>query len=242
MPRDRRSDQGKGLQAASPLQGSFAAEGKILDGAIHELQNHLQSIGMGLDLLQMTQPDALEYRTMVQGIERASRLLREVREYFFPPEWRVSSQSLMAVLEEIIREKQAEWHEQHVRLRVIRRDPSLRLALDWHQVRSALERLLAFVRALLSSEGGKIDVAGRVRESGGRHHVELTISGSSVAPLEIEEADIFRPFLRVHTYQAGLSLVLVQQLVNRQGGQVCFRKTSPHQGQFTLLLKTAAEQ
>jgi predicted nuclease with RNAse H fold len=48
----------------------------ILDGVLHELQNCLQSIGMGIDLLQLTQPDGLECRTINLGLERASRLLR----------------------------------------------------------------------------------------------------------------------------------------------------------------------
>src|SRR5262245_1915028 len=45
----------------------------VLDGVLHELQNCLQSIGMGVDLLQLSQPDALECHTINFGIERASR-------------------------------------------------------------------------------------------------------------------------------------------------------------------------
>ena len=49
----------------------------MIDGLTHELQNSLQCIGMGVDLLSMITSDPVEGQIVAQAIERASRLLRE---------------------------------------------------------------------------------------------------------------------------------------------------------------------
>ena len=228
------------VPATSPVPDLLAGR-EVLERAVHELQNHLQTIGMGLDLLRLTQVDSLEGKTMVQRIEQASRLLREVREYFCPPELCLSVHSLAAVVREVAEQQQEDWRRQGVRLRVVCRDPLPALRLDWRQVRNALERVLAFARALLP-QGGELEIAARLRERGGQRYIEFKVSSFAATALEVEETDIFQPFLQVSTYQTGLSLVLVRQMVSRQHGQISFRKTSPRQGCFTLLLTAHSEQ
>jgi K+-sensing histidine kinase KdpD len=203
---------------------------------VHEFRNHLQSIIVGLDLMQLTQDDSLECQQMRQEIQRACRLLQEVQEYFFPPPWSLSAESLAAIVREVVQRKQDEWHSQDIRLRVICHDPPSALQLDWRQVQSALERVLAFARALLS-QGGMLEVTAQMRKQSGQPWIELKVISSAVTALEVEEQDVFQPFLRVNDYQLGLSLTLVHQMVDRQHGRVSFRKTNPRRGCFTLLLK-----
>jgi nitrogen-specific signal transduction histidine kinase len=239
MPEDHPPGQDKYLPLANRKTTAPASEGKILDRAVHELQNYLQSIGMALDLLQLTHPDDVESQTIMQGIERASRLLRELREYFCPPDPYLSTQSLVAVVTDVIQQREEEWRRQQVRVRLVCHDPLPAVRLDWQQARSALERMLAFARALLP-EGGELEVAARLRKIGGQWCVEFKVTSSANTPLAIEAKDVFQPFLRVHTYQTGLSLVLVRQMVQRQHGHIAFRKLSPRQGRFTMLLRAHA--
>ena len=224
-------------QAEECKESSVTDEREILEGVVHALQNHLQGISMGLDLLRLTQADPLEGQTVGQGIERASRLLRELREYFFPPEPWYSIQSLAAVVTNVTQQIQQHWQRQGVQPQVVCRDPLPALRLDWQQVGKALERLLTCAYALLPAEGGEVRVEAGLREVEAQRYVELQVSSRGAIPLAVEGAEVFTPFLRVRGYQLGLSIVLVRQMVDRFQGQLTCRKLSPNQVCFTLLLR-----
>jgi len=227
----------KGHRAEERKESSVTDEREILEGVVHALQNHLQGISMGLDLLRLAQADPLEGQTVRQGIERASRLLRELREYFFPPEPRYSLQNLAAVVTDVTRQTYKHWQRQGVQPQVVCRDPLPALRLDWQQVGKALERLLTCAYALLPAEGGEVGVEAGLREVEAQRYVELQVSSRGAIPLAVEGTEVFTPFLRVRSYQMGLSMVLVRRMVDRFQGQLTCRKLSPNQVCLTLLLK-----
>jgi len=227
----------KARRAEERKESSVTDEREILEGVVHALQNHLQGISMGLDLLQLTQADPREGRTIGEGIERASRLLREMREYFFPPEpWR-SIQNLAAVVADVARQAQEQWHREGVQLQVVCCDPLPALRLDWLQVGKALERLMTCVYALLPAEGGEVVVEAGLREVEAQRYVEIQVSSRGVSPLAVEESEVFTPFWRVNDYQMGLSIVLVRRMVDRHPGQITFRKLNPNHVCFIMLLR-----
>ncbi|MBI3304173.1 MAG: hypothetical protein HYZ72_19080 [Deltaproteobacteria bacterium] len=229
---DRKARNAQGRKEGGAVEG-----GEIFAGAVHELQNQLQSIGMGLDLLQLTHADPLEYRTISLGIERASRLLREVQEYFFPSEPNFSTSSLAAVVEETVRGVAQEWEQPGRSVRVVCPEVLPALRLDWQQLGKALERVLRGAYGLLPVEGGEILVEAGLREERAHAYVEIKVRICGAAELGGEEAEVFTPFWRVNGYQAGLSLVLARRIMNRCQGQLTFDRTSPHQGCFTMLLR-----
>jgi nitrogen-specific signal transduction histidine kinase len=228
-PRRRRPKGGKERRTAHTAE--------ILEGLAHEIQNNLQSISMGLDLLCLTQADPLESQTVVRGIERISRLLREVREYFSPPETRHSTDNLVAVLEEVAQRVEKEWAHQVGRLRIAPGGPLPPLRLDWRQFRSTVERILVFSCVLLP-QNGELEVEARLREIGAQQYVELKVGGPCAPGAGVEEKDVFTPFLRVNGYQVGLSLVLARRICHRHHGKISFHQDNRQQGLFTLLLKT----
>jgi nitrogen-specific signal transduction histidine kinase len=230
---DRKAPRSEGRTA-----GRITDEKEILDGIAHELQNQLQSIGMGVDLLQLTHADPFECQTIQQGIDRASRLVREMREYFCPPESQVGFQSLAAVVTDIARKVQKQWSRQGVQLRVVCHDPLPPVRLDGQQMSKALERLLTCAYALRPTAGEEVVVEAGLRERGPQQYIEIEVRSRGLASLEQKESEIFTPFWRVNGYPVGLSLVLVRRFVGQHQGQITFQVSSANQGCFTLCLRS----
>lgn len=208
----------------------------VLDGVLHELQNCLQSIGMGVDLLQLSQPEALECQTIMLGIERASRLLREVQEYFFPPELYLSTRNIREVLLETMR---GVMKAEQIRLQCP--EEPLSFPYDWFALSRVFERIFRCACGILPPEGDKIIVRCGMREGPMHALVEIKVEVYGARELDIDESRIFTPFWRVNNYQAGLGLVLARQALLSWHGQLTFEKTSPCRAHFTLLLKVLSD-
>lgn len=211
----------------------------VLDGVLHELQNCLQSIGMGVDLLQLSQPDALECRTINLGIERASRLLREIQEYFSPPEIYLSTKNVGNVLVETVHGIARDVKEINVGLHLPEVLPSFQY--DWLVFSRVLERLLRSACGLLSPHGGDIVVSAAEQAKQARSYLEIQVTMHGSEPLEIEGKRVFTPFWRVNDYQEGLGLVLARQAIEHRHGRLTFEKTDSYRAQFTLLLAVLPE-
>lgn len=221
-----------------PTEEKFPKE-VVLDGVLHELQNCLQSIGMGVDLLQLSQPEALECQTIMLGVERASRLLREVQEYFFPPELYLSTRSLKEVLVETMRKVVKAGEDDHIQLQGP--DEPLSFQYDWFAFSRALERVFRCAYGIVPPEGGNILVQVAAQKEQVRTLVEIRVEIYGDGTLEIDESRIFTPFWRVNNYQAGLGLVLAQQTLQSRDGQLTFEKTSPCHAHFTLQLEVLSD-
>lgn len=229
----------KKLRLVGKQPNEKSTQEAVLDGVLHDLQNCLQSIGMGVDLLQLGQPDALECRTINLGIERASRLLREVQEYFFPPEIYLSTKNVGNVLVETVHGFARDTKEINIRLHLPEVLPSF--PYDWLVLSRVLERLLRSASGLLSPHGGDIVVSAAEQAKQAQSYMEIQVTMHGSEPLEIEEQRVFTPFWRVNDYQEGLGLVLARQAIEHRYGRLTFEKTDPHHAQFTLLLAVLPE-
>jgi nitrogen-specific signal transduction histidine kinase len=208
----------------------------VINALVHEIQNNLQTISMGLDLLRLDCQPALENQTIVEGIEQTNRSIQELREYLLPPVAQFSEESPEIVLEEMVRRIEGELLQQGIRLRMIRQSSLPQVRLDVKQFRSALERIIEFSRALLR-EGGELEVKAGLQVIDGQRYVELQVISSANTSLTVEEKDVFRPFLRVNDHHIGLSLALARQILHRHQGEIFFRKKNSQRGLFTILLK-----
>jgi hypothetical protein len=220
----------KDQEGLLPLVG----ERELIEDFVHAAQNSLQSISMGLDLLRVTYGDSLESETIFRGVERSSRLLREIREYFAPPDIRLSTEDPAAVLAEVAQRVEQKWEHlgRCIRMRCCAPLPLLRL--DWRQFRLMFERVLDFSLALLA-EGGTIEVEASLPEIGFQRYLQLGIVIPSASA--VEESGLLRPFLRVNGYEVGLSLVLVCRMLQRNSGEMTFRKDVQQRGLLTIRLK-----
>lgn len=219
--------------------GAMSLE-KIVGGSLHEIQNSLQVISMGLDLtlIRMTQSDPLEQQAISRGINRISRLLHEVKEYLSPPEIGFSVENLTAVLEDVMQQVATEWPQRQGYLRIVGRRPLPSLRLDWQQFRRTFARVLAFAYALLP-QSGRVEVEAGLQENAEQWNIELRVICTGTASLEVQEQEVFRPFLRVNGYPAGLSLVLARRMLSRHHGQITFHTENAQRRVFSIVLRAS---
>jgi PAS domain S-box-containing protein len=208
----------------------------IMGGAIHEIQNNLQVINLGLGLIQVGQSESPHTASLSNCIGRIQKMLQETYEYLVPPESRSSAVNPENVLEEVIRSKENELRDQGVPIRLVCPAPLPVVHIDLTQFHMALERVMEFSRALLT-HGGKLEIEAGLTQIDSEQYVELKIASISPTPIEVEEKAVFQPFLRVNRHQAGLSIPLVRDIINRYQGKVTFRMENPKQGLFVILLK-----
>ena len=141
------------------------------------------------------------------------------------------------VLEEIVRRTARNWQREGC-LRIINGKSLPLLRLDWRQFHLTLERVLDFAHALLLVPEGQVEVEARVQGSTEQRTIELRVISTSSIPLEVQEQDIFRPFLHVNGHQVGLSLVLAKRMLNSHHGQISFHKETPQQCVLSISLRT----
>jgi nitrogen-specific signal transduction histidine kinase len=228
---DLKTESGAGLR-----EKEMSNRVDVIDDLVHELQNNLHGISMGLDLLGFAQPDLPEYRAIFQRIERTSGLLRDVREYFFPPKFRYSEENLAATLVEVAQGVEKEWRQRRLRVTVHYRTQFPLLQFDWGQLCSAFERVLAFACALLGPDE-ELRIEAGLRQIDEQRYIEITIPVPLPPLLAGKDKDVFEHFLRVNNYQAGLSLDLGRQSLRRQHGDISFHRDSPQHGSFLILLQ-----
>ena len=208
---------------------------EIVEGLVHEIQNYLNVIYTGLDLMVGSHGETPESKPVLKAAKQVNEYMQELREYFLPPQGQISKIHPRVILEEVLREFERELQRQGILLRVDRRSTLPSVSVDLEQFRNALERVMEFCRALLP-QGGEIKIGSGLKSIGGRRYVELQMVSSSPTSLGVEEEDVFRPFLRVNGYQVGLGIVIADQIFRRHKGKILFQKENQNRGMFTLLL------
>jgi nitrogen-specific signal transduction histidine kinase len=239
IPVDPKSVRRKKLQLIGMQKNNRTVQEVVLDSTIHELQNCLQSIGMGVDLLQLNHEDELEHHAINNGIERASRLLREMQEYFFSPEPALSTKNLREVLEEAVQKAAREWACASIRFQGTEPFPSV--SYDWSSVSRILDRILRCACGLMSPEGGETVVSVRLAEETLPAMTEIKVEVCSAHELPVDEGKLFTPCCRVNDYQTGLGLVLARQAVQSRKGALIFKKVNASRVQFLVRLALPLE-
>lgn len=211
------------------------ANDPVVDGIVHALRNHLQTISLGFDLLALLKIDLLECRQAMREIERASQVLQELRTARTLPERALSNERLTEVVGAIARRVAQEWEQPGLCLRVICPTQHPPLWLDWQQIGKALERVVNCAYALLPTAGGEVTVEADFCEDGNPQWIVCHVTATATAGLRTDEQDLFQPFLHVNGYPVGLSLIMVEQMVSRDEGEIRCCHNDPGHVCFTLL-------
>ena len=209
---------------------------EVVGGLVHEMQNNLQVINLGVELARQDSASPLESQEVVTSLERTDKSVQELREYFLPPSTRFSKENPGIILQTVIRQMERELQAQGIKVRLIRPAFLPLVQLDEQQFRKVLERVVEFSRALLL-KGGVLEIRSGLKRIQGQRFVELKVASSSVISLGLKEQDVFKPFLRINGYQVGLSIELAQQILRRHQRKIYFQKQTPKRGQFTILLR-----
>jgi signal transduction histidine kinase len=209
---------------------------KVIKGLTHDIRNSVHTIGGALEVLRLTGSLPVEPQKIINPIEEINRLLGDLEEYFFPPNTQLSVANAVLLLQDVILKMRDELLGRGIHLKLIHESSLPYVRLDARQVRRAIQRVLDFSVALLP-KGGKLNIKARRREIDSTRYVELLIISYSADSLEIDEKEVFQPFLQVGKYKAGLSLALARETLYRNRGQISFRKNDSQQALFSLLLE-----
>jgi len=208
----------------------------LVGGLTHELSNSLQAIRGEVDFLKIagTLPQN-SAGVIYRGIEQIRTLAGEVNEYFSPFSVEQRWEDTATVIHEAIQSKQPQLTRHGIHVSAVFNGPLPKLALG-SQFRDAFERVLEFSSTILP-EGGALTI-----EVGPRHiddclYVELRVINTSPTYLDLEENDVFRPYLKVNDCRVGLNLSIARQVLRRHFGNIVFRKEQRNLGVFSILIK-----
>ena len=208
----------------------------VIAGLIHELQNDLQIVCMGLDLLQAESGAAQDLQSVQGGLARIQGLTQQLRDYFFPATGKPSKADAGIVLGEVVRQVEKALKRQGILLQLEPQESLPPVRIDLMQLRHALDRVMKFSCALLP-QGGELKIGTGLRVVDGRRQVELKITTSSLAALNVDGQDVFEPFLRINGYQVGLDLLIAREIIRRHEGTISFQTDNPSRGGFSILLE-----
>ena len=209
---------------------------KVIEGLTHDVRNYAHAIGAALETVQLTGSLPIQSRQIINQIEEINRLFAELKEYFFPLNIQLSAANAVFLLQDVILKMNDELLRRGIQLNLVHESSLPYVRLDAPQVRRAIQRVLDFSVALLP-KGGRVNIKASRREIDDTQYVELQIMSYPADSLEIDEKEVFQPFLQVGKYKAGLSLALARETIYRNRGQISFRKNNPQQALFSLLLE-----
>jgi nitrogen-specific signal transduction histidine kinase len=107
------------------------------------------------------------------------------------------------------------------------------------QFRNALKRVIEFSYALLP-EGGELQIEAGLKLIRKSRYVEVRVVNVSPTFLDVEEKDVFRPYLTVNSYRVGLTMSLARQILRHHFGKIIFHKEQRNRGVFSILIKVPA--
>src|SRR5262249_2974504 len=114
--------------------------GDIIDSMVHGIKNDLQIISSGFDLMCLTTgSEVSDYQSLLESIQRISRTILELREFFSPPEPKFSRASPKAILEELVRDTQAKLGRQNIELRIRSQGPMAPVRIAWNELGKQLD-------------------------------------------------------------------------------------------------------
>jgi hypothetical protein len=212
---------------------------ELVRGLTHEIGNSLQAIGGEVDLLRLagTLPQQ-SARTVRRGVEQIRALLSDVSEYLSPSPLERRRENAATVILEVIQGITPRLEQSGIRVEA-RFDPLLPELPLGAQFRNALKRVIEFSYALLP-EGGELQIEAGLKLIRKSRYVEVRVVNVSPTFLDVEEKDVFRPYLTVNSYRVGLTMSLARQILRHHFGKIIFHKEQRNRGVFSILIKVPA--
>ena len=208
----------------------------FVNGFNHEIGNGLQAIKGEIDLLLLTgalPPQSA--RSVNRGIQRIAELTDEVNEYLSPAVVERSRENPATTICEVIQVSSQGLKDRDIRIAVEFKDPLPELPIG-SDFRNALQRVIDFSCALLP-KGGDLKIEAGVNRIGEALYIELQVTSVSPCSLDVEEKEIFRPYLKVNNYRVGLTMAIARQILRRHFGKIIFQKEQRNRGAFSISIK-----
>jgi PAS domain S-box-containing protein len=212
-----------------------ALEG-VIGPLIHDIRNKLHAIRLEIDLLLMDFGATLKSERFFESVERVNRSLHDLREYLISSAPEFAAVDPTRVLDEILAPAKKEFERQRIHVKLDHPAGLPQVWSDPKQLRSALEHVVEFCRVLLDG-GGNLGIDARIRHKDATDQLELALTTTSVSSCDVNESEVFRPFVKIKNRQIGLGMALAQQILRRNQGEISFSRDTPYRGRLSILLK-----
>jgi hypothetical protein len=207
----------------------------LLAGVTHEIGNNLQAISGEIELLRWSGTLPTESAQMIaSGISQIRNVSHEIQEYLFSVSREPETADPASLLTDITKSLHEELAASGIATRVVVKDPLPKVPLD-REFGKALKKVINFSRVLLP-HGGELTIEAGTRSQEGERYIELKVVSSSSSTLQVEENEVFRPFLKLNGYRVGLSMAVAQRILRRHLGAIVFHKEQSNRGVFSVLI------
>jgi two-component system sensor kinase FixL len=177
---------------------------------------------------------------VVAQANRAGGVIRRLREFVAKGETDPSLEDLNTVVEEAVTLAIVGARERGIRLSVRLDTAVAPVLVDRVQLQQVVLNLVRnAVEAMERSERRDLDVATRRTEDGQGVEIEVTDSGSGIAPAIAER--LFQPFNTDKATGMGIGLSICRGIVEAHGGRIAARANTPRGTVFTVTLPTTEQ-
>jgi two-component system NtrC family sensor kinase len=214
----------------------LAATGRLAASLAHEINNPLQAIRSGLQLM-LDEDNAIDHRPYLEmadeEVERLVRLVSQMLDFAGRPQSEFRSFDLNELLEEVLMLTGKYLQHSHVALT---RDFTPKPTAVWG---APDELQQVFLNLLLNAvdampEGGTLHISTRQHGDGVR--ATLTDTGLGIAPEHLN--NIFEPFFSTKDDGTGLGLSISHQIIERHRGQISVQSRPDDGTTFSVWLPT----
>jgi signal transduction histidine kinase len=229
------------------MNQQYAELAELAGGFIHEIKNHLSTLGLNLQLLaeDFHEPQSQRERRALDRIQRLQnecQRLVDVSNDFLRfarvKDLQLTSTSLAPVVEELLDFFDPMARQANIEIKCYVPADLPPLALDRELFKQALLNLLLNAQQAMP-QGGELTVQATKESVGDQTGVVLSLidTGKGMSPEVL--ARLFRPFFSTRQGGTGLGLATARKIIQAHGGTIDVQSEVDRGTKFTLRLPSA---
>jgi hypothetical protein len=212
----------------------------IIKPLIHDLQNRLQVVIMGLELASRGIEKEFDSERLLRIVYSMKHTLEDTRECLNPShrDDPFSYQDPIAILDEVFGEVRTDLERRRVDLRLTCREPLPKIQGNKKQIQTALGRIVKCCGTGLRN-GGHLEVEARSKKVSGQAYAQIRIISYPPVSAEPGQSNASQPLSTIENDRLELDMALASEMLRGYQGRVSMESQSEDGAQVTILLKAA---